>query len=235
MTFKQLSDYNDILLQEDWRSNLAALGLVGGGLAGDQPLDQQPPAVTPPAVVQPAAQPAAVSPIQDTNFIAYVKNAENAAFTGRKSNGVWFQHPSSEPGTDTIGYGHKIKKGEDFSQGRTDAQIDALLMKDLKDAENIVITKLANLKLGTDAYNKLLKEYPAGVKMFIDLAFNIGPNFAVNGHPEKLDYPKFTQGVLTRDMNLMRAEYHRKFFNKKTQRYEMLTRRNKLFYDYFLK
>ena len=234
MTFKQLSDYNDRLLQEDWRSNLAALGLVGGGLGGDAPSGTPPPAETPAAVVQPAAQPAPVSPIQDTDFIAYMKNVENDAFKGRavdaNGNGVWTPHKSEEGGKDTIGYGHKIKKGEDFSQGRTDAQIDALLMKDLKDAENIVITKL-----GIDAYNKLLKEYPAGVQMFIDLVFNIGPAFAVKNHPDYLNYPKFTQGVLTMDMNLMRAEYHRYYTPKGSNQKVPLERRNRLFYDYFLK
>jgi len=237
MTFQELSDYNDRLLQEDWRSKAAALGLGAAGAVGSYHVGQQQPATQPTsppaAITQPAQpeQPAVINPIQDANFIAYIKNAENAGLEGRQPNGMWRDHPSGEGGAPTFGYGHKIKKGEDFSQPKfTDAYVEALLMKDLKDADNIV-----KKKLGIDAYNKLLKEYPAGVQMFIDLAFNIGPQFAVKNHPNYLNYPKFTQGVLTRDMNLMRAEYHRYYTPGDSNKKVLLDRRNRLFYDYFLK
>jgi len=244
MTFQELSDYNDLyMLQEaDWSglgkraatTGAAAAALVGGSQFINTPTTPpaEQPAITQPAQPeQPDAQPAVINPIQDANFIAYIKNAENAALEGRQPNGMWRDHPSGEGGAPTFGYGHKIKKGEDFSQPKfTDAQVEALLMKDLKDADNIV-----KKKLGIDAYNKLLKEYPAGVQMFIDLAFNIGPAFAVKNHPDYLNYPKFTQGVLTMDMNLMRAEYHRYYTPKGSNQKVPLERRNRLFYDYFLK
>ena len=125
-------------------------------------------------------------------FIAYIKNVENAASEGRSSNGVWVQHSSPEGGSDTFGYGHKIKRGEDFSQGRTDAQVDALLVDDLQAAENIV-----RREIGTDVYNKL---DPKRKQMLIEFAFNLG---TLRG------FPLFTKAVIDNDIDVMRAEHHR--------------------------
>lgn len=45
-------------------------------------------------------------------------------------NGKFYPYNDSE-GFATIGYGHLIKRGEDFSTGLTEAQADALLDKDI--------------------------------------------------------------------------------------------------------
>jgi hypothetical protein len=44
----------------------------------------------------------------------------------------WFPHKSLEGGADTIAYGHKIQKGENFSAGITDSEANVLLEKDIK-------------------------------------------------------------------------------------------------------
>jgi hypothetical protein len=43
----------------------------------------------------------------------------------------WFPHKSLEGGSDTIGYGHKIQAGENFSKGLTDDEAIKLLNKDV--------------------------------------------------------------------------------------------------------
>lgn len=54
----------------------------------------------------------------------------------------WFPHKSLEGGSDTIGYGHKILPGEDFSKGLTDDEAKNLLKKDiskkLSDARRLI-------------------------------------------------------------------------------------------------
>lgn len=44
---------------------------------------------------------------------------------------LWFPHKSIEGGSDTIGYGHKIQKNEDFSKGISDSDAIKLLEKDI--------------------------------------------------------------------------------------------------------
>lgn len=43
----------------------------------------------------------------------------------------WFPHKSLEGGSDTIAYGHKIQKGENFKNGLTDDEAVKLLEKDV--------------------------------------------------------------------------------------------------------
>ena len=225
MTFQELSDYNDLyMLQEadwsGWGKRAAATGAAAAALAGGSQFINTPPTTDQPAaIVQPAAQPAAVDPIQDPNFIAYIKNVENAALTGRQPNGMWKDHPSGEGGLPTFGYGHKIKKGEDFSQPKfSDADVEALLMKDLEEHEARVITQI-----GADVYNQL---DTIRKQMLID--------FVYNGIALKT-YPKFLQAVINNDIKGMRAEYIRNYRPKGSSELVPLSRRNRLFYEYFLK
>ncbi|WP_312282563.1 glycoside hydrolase family protein [Pseudescherichia sp.] len=62
-------------------------------------------------------------------------------------NGKFYPYYDSE-GFATIGYGHLIKRGEDFSTGLTDAQADALLDKDIAIARTNV--KVLQLTLPDD-------------------------------------------------------------------------------------
>lgn len=49
----------------------------------------------------------------------------------------WFPHASVERGSDTIAYGHKIQRGEDFSGGLTDDEARDLLRADVASKLNI--------------------------------------------------------------------------------------------------
>lgn len=77
---------------------------------------------------------------------AVIKKFENSKDYPRggfdKQKKLWFPHKSLEGGSDTIAYGHKIQKGEDFSKGITDSQAEQLLEKDINrkilDAKRII-------------------------------------------------------------------------------------------------
>lgn len=64
-----------------------------------------------------------------------IKKFENSKNNPRggynKKYGKWFPHGSLEGGSDTIGYGHKILSGEDFSAGLTDSEVEDLLEDDI--------------------------------------------------------------------------------------------------------
>ena len=47
-------------------------------------------------------------------------------------------YTSPEKGLDTVGWGHKMRPGEDFSRGLTPEQADALFLKDLARHQRIV-------------------------------------------------------------------------------------------------
>jgi len=47
-------------------------------------------------------------------------------------------YPSPEGGSDTVGWGHKIQPGEDYSKGLTPGQADQLLLKDIAGHQKIV-------------------------------------------------------------------------------------------------
>lgn len=67
----------------------------------------------------------------------------------------------------TIGYGHLIKSGEDFSGGLTEEQATDLLEKDLEDTYNIIKIQINAPKLMLLSQN----QYDA----LVSLVFNIGP------------------------------------------------------------
>ena len=64
-----------------------------------------------------------------------IKRFENSVDNPRggynKAKKLWFPHKSLEGGSDTIAYGHKIQKGENFSKGLTDSDALKLLEKDI--------------------------------------------------------------------------------------------------------
>ena len=80
--------------------------------------------------------------------------------------------------------------------------------------ENIV-----KIKVGEKTYNDLDNKQK---QMLIDFSFNLGPNFM-------REFPKFVEGVLIDDIDVMKKEHFRYSKGKK------LTRRNDLFFDLFLK
>jgi len=231
MTFQELSDYNDLyMLQEaDWSGlgkRAAATGAAAAALAGGSQFINTPPTTDQPAaIVQPAAQPAAVDPIMDVRFINYVKSVENSKSNPKHIGGwdnikkKWYQYGTDtrddyrEGGADTIGWGHKLKRGEAFPDGLTDEQAYDLLIQDLKIHENLV-----KRDIGIDVYNSLDTNRK---QMLIDFAFNLGNIW-------KKEFPKFTRAVIDNNIPVMRAEYHRYSRGK-------LLGRNDVFYNTFLK
>jgi len=183
-------------LAEGWRDWLAAAAIGASTLGGVAGLEAKPIKVSrqlvpinKPAITQTVAtKPSDVS--LDQSFVDYIKNVENAGKKGyNKKKKLWFPHESFEGGSDTIGYGHKIQKGEDFSKGITDAQAEALLKRDLEKAKSIV-----NKEVGGRQLSKKQME------MFVDFVFNMG---TLN------KFPKFTEFALKNDLQGMKAQYKR--------------------------
>jgi len=202
-------------LEEGWRDWLAAAAIGASTLGGVAGLEAKPIKVSrqlvpvkKPAITQTiATKPSDVS--LDQSFVDYIKNVENAGKKGyNKQKKLWFPHESFEGGSDTIGYGHKIQKGEDFSKGITDAQAEALLKRDLEKAKSIV-----NKEVGGRQLSKKQME------MFVDFVFNMG---TLN------KFPKFTEFALKNDLQGMKAQY------KRFSRGKELKGRNSAFLQRFL-
>lgn len=75
----------------------------------------------------------------DKQFFTEVKEFEGTiAYQSKlgyfKNNKFWVYKDSL--GLDTIGYGHLVLKGENFKNGLTEKEADALLLKDAKQAYN---------------------------------------------------------------------------------------------------
>ncbi len=114
------------------------------------------------------------------------------------------QYKSKEGGTDTIGYGHKLKIGEFFGVISQD-KANELLSSDISRSEDIVIKKLGSRKVNQRTFNLL-----------VDLAFNTGTiyNHVLNSLDKNTfekDYNKvaitingeFAQGLLNRRNNAL--------------------------------
>ena len=192
-----LSEVHDHLkLEEGWRDWVAAAAIGASTLGGVAGLEAKPIKVSrqlvpvkKPAITQTVVtKPSDIS--LDQSFVDYIKNVENAGKKGYdKQKKLWFPHESFEGGSDTIGYGHKIQKGEDFSKGITDAQAEVLLKRDLERAKNIV-----NKEVGGRQLSKKQME------MFVDFVFNMGT---------LSKFPKFTEFALKNDLQGMKAQYKR--------------------------
>lgn len=169
-------------LKEGWKDWVAA-GAVGLGAMTGKVDAARLNTTTQPAITQTAQKSAG-------SFIDYIKKVENQGKAGYDAQRkLWFPHKSFEGGSDTIGYGHKIQKGEDFSKGITDAQAEDLLKKDLAKAKDQVHKELGGIKLT-----------PKQEEMFIDFVFNMGT---------LKKFPKFTQAALQNDLTGMKDQYKR--------------------------
>jgi hypothetical protein len=58
----------------------------------------------------------------------------------------WFPHRSLEGGTPTVAYGHKMLKGENFSNGLSDSQAEDLLHKDIREKVRVLKTNIKNFE-----------------------------------------------------------------------------------------
>lgn len=132
---------------------------------------------------------------------------------------LYFQYKSPEGKADTIGYGHKLQKGEDYSKGLTQDQIDSLLEKDFQNNYKGA-SKYINKKFGKDTFENLP---PKSQFLLTDYQFNT----------KGLDtFPKLTSAVLKNDWESASKEYNRYSNNDKNK---PLVKRNQGTYDYFIK
>jgi GH24 family phage-related lysozyme (muramidase) len=192
-------------LKEGWK-DLAIAGAIGlSGMVGN--LQANP---TSQSTQKSQSVTKSVSrPSLDSSFIDYIKTVENDGKVGfDKNRKLWFPHKSVEGGSDTIAYGHKIQKGEDFSNGITDDRANELLKKDLQNAVNQVYRELGNVNLTKKQ-----------LEMFTDFVFNLGT---------LKKFPEFTRAALNNDLNNMKLQYKR-YANKKP-----LKGRNAAFFSRFL-
>ena len=84
----------------------------------------------------------------ETRVVNIVKRFENSVDNPRggynKAKKLWFPHKSLEGGSDTIAYGHKIQKGENFSKGLSDSDALKLLEKDVGKKINVAKSQIKN-------------------------------------------------------------------------------------------
>lgn len=181
------------------------------------------------------------------SFIDYIKTVENSTKTGFK-NGKFYPYKSLEGGADTIGYGHKLKPGENFSHGISEMDADKLLKHDIEDAlKNIhdvhnkwVQKKLHDIKQFISQnpndpkakfYNNITADSPifkldqTQQEMLLDFMFNLG---------SLKKFPKFTEAVFGKQWDIVKKEYKRSYKDAKGNRHELIGR-NAAFYNMFLK
>jgi len=127
------------------------------------------------------------------DFVNYVKTVENGVKKGFW-NGIWKPIQSPEnPNSYDIAYGHKIKRGENFSKGLSDLHATLLLKKDLEIAKQNVERYLKSHKMPINLNQEQWE-------MLIDYAFNLGGL-------EK--FPKMVRAIVTGDLVSAKTEYKR--------------------------
>ena len=178
--FDEVKVANDI--EEGWKDWVAAGAIGLGAMSGKVDASK----------IKPTDQVSITQSVKKSvgSFTDYIKKVENQGKVGYNvEKKLWFPHKSFEGGSDTIGYGHKIQKGEDFSNGITDAQAESLLNTDLAKAKQQVYKELGGVKLT-----------PQQEEMFVDFVFNMG---TLN------KFPKFTEFALKNDLEGMKSQYKR--------------------------
>ena len=178
--FDEVKVANDI--EEGWKDWVAAGAIGLGAMSGKVDASK----------IKPTDQVSITQSVKKSvgSFTDYIKKVENQGKVGYNvEKKLWFPHKSFEGGSDTIGYGHKIQKGEDFSKGITDAQAESLLNTDLAKAKQQVYKELGGVKLT-----------PQQEEMFVDFVFNMG---TLN------KFPKFTEFALKNDLEGMKSQYKR--------------------------
>ena len=156
-----------------------------------------------------------------SEFIEYIKRVENGSKEGYES-GVWSPHPSPEGGSDTIGYGHKMRNDEEWMKsGVPDEHIENLLLNDI-------------LRAAEDA-SEVISEHGSGdfdilcqncQEMFTDFVFNLGPNGLRR-------FPKFVAASLDHNTEIMQQEYKR-YYHTGSGAVQELEHRNQEFEKMFL-
>jgi len=135
-----------------------------------------------------------VNPNIEKEYLTKLKELENSIKAGY-NNGVWKPHSSVEGGSDTIAYGHKLQKGENFSNGLTEKRAEELLKKDYLEHKNRAKSHIDS-KYGAGTFDKL----PSTKQVLLtDYEYNVGLS----------KFPSFVKGVVKDDKDLMLKEYKR--------------------------
>jgi len=199
---------------EEGLKDIAAAGLMGlGALTGQPNVQAQQPAAIERSVAGPI--------YQDSEFREHIKFLENGVKKGLKENGRWYQHPSPEGGLDTIAYGHKLKPGENFSRGLSQAEAEKLLSKDIIEHEDIARYRV-DRKYGEGTFDRLdnLRK-----QMITELAFNLG------GGGVDL-FKSYVKGILTNNKALALKEHERSY--KRDGKTILLKQRNDYIVQHFI-
>jgi GH24 family phage-related lysozyme (muramidase) len=94
----------------------------------------------------------------------HVENSIKAGYDSTSK--LWYPHDSLEGGRPTIGYGHKLKEDEDFSEGLTTKQVIKLFKEDFEDHKD-----LARKGFGREMFDLLPEKYQ---NVIINIVFNVG-------------------------------------------------------------
>ena len=130
-------------------------------------------------------------------YIETLMQQENAAMKGYDAEkGLWFPHDAPEEGGGKdIGYGHKIKSDEDFSEGLTDAQVRSLLASDLTEKMDSAARKFNN-----KGYNRTWDGLSTEEQILLtDYEYNVGLT----------KFPKLMKAVAEQDIETMLSQYKR--------------------------
>ena len=201
---------------EEGLKDIAAAGLMGlGALTGQPNVQAQQPAAIERSIAGPI--------YQDSDFREHIKFLENGVKSGLKKDGRWYQHPSPEGGLDTIAYGHKLKPGENFSKGLSQAEAEKLLSTDIIEHEKVARYRV-DKKYGEGTFDRLdnLRK-----QMITELAFNLG-----GGGVDT--FKNYVKGILTNDKALTLKEHKRSYIDKKDGKRKPLTQRNNYIVQHFI-
>lgn len=173
------------------------------------------------------------------SFITYIKKVENGVKYGWNAKKErFFEYPSFEGGTNTIGYGHKLKRGESFPNGLTENEADRLLISDLRDVAKSIDTyfringyKVDGKLIIKDSRSKapalkltdLDKRY---AEMLVDFSYN-GGNLS--------NFPKLLESILKGNESGIKNNYKRFVKLPKIKKHVPLSDRNTEFASRFFK
>lgn len=136
-----------------------------------------------------------LNPVTMKKYLAALKVQENNENTGLRKN-KWYPYPSSEKGTDTIAYGHKLLPGEQkYYEGITTQQAEALARKDVLEKQESAKGRI-DKKYGKGTFDKLPQD---AQMLLVDYQYNVGLQ----------KFPKFVEAIVKGDKPTMLKEYER--------------------------
>lgn len=167
------------------------------------------------------------NPNFSTSFLSFIKDQEGL-IKDPKTGSLVYQ--SLEGGTPTVGYGHKltpdeIKAGSVYGNKLstlTEKDVESILLEDLRRKQKTLDRSLNN------KYGIGLSELPEETQeMLLDYEFNLGSALSV--------FPTFSEAVIAGDVETARKEYERTYLDAKSKTRKPLEKRNKDFYERYLK